>query len=223
MEAVINPLAHFGMCLSDWRALNATRPNLLLQGPDAAIDGAIGALGAALATPIHRWHADLPLPVPTGRQETLLLRDLITLTAERQTNLLRWLEATDGRVQVVSTTAVPVYPLTQRRLFLASLYYRLNVMCIDVHIAHQEAGPTMRNPASSSASEQITAADVKTIVRSVLLQCSVPFTDIDITSSPSAWKVVIHDHTGMVFRLPIHAGPRRSVRQAVLEAIEAEW
>jgi hypothetical protein len=223
MEAVINPLAHFGMCLSDWRALNATRPNLLLQGPDAAIDGAIGALGAALATPIHRWHADLPLPVPTGRQETLLLRDLITLTAERQTNLLRWLEATDGRVQVVSTTAVPVYPLTQRRLFLASLYYRLNVMCIDVHIAHQEAGHTMRNPASSSASEQITAADVKTIVRSVLLQCSVPFTDIDITSSPSAWKVVIHDHTGMVFRLPIHAGPRRSVRQAVLEAIEAEW
>jgi hypothetical protein len=223
MEAVINPLAHFGMCLSDWRALNATRPNLLLQGPDAATDGAIGALGAALATPIHRWHADLPLPVPTGRQETLLLRDLITLTAERQTNLLRWLEATDGRVQVVSTTAVPVYPLTQRRLFLASLYYRLNVMCIDVHIAHQEAGPTMRNPASSSASEQITAADVKTIVRSVLLQCSVPFTDIDITSSPSAWKVVIHDHTGMVFRLPIHAGPRRLVRQAVLEAIEAEW
>jgi hypothetical protein len=223
MEAVINPLAHFGMCLSDWRALNATRPNLLLQGPDAATDGAIGALGAALATPIHRWHADLPLPVPTGRQETLLLRDLITLTAERQTNLLRWLEATDGRVQVVSTTAVPVYPLTQRRLFLASLYYRLNVMCIDVHVAHQEAGPTMRHPASPPAAEQMTAADVKTIVRSVLLQCGVPFTDIEITPSPSAWKVVIHDHTGMVFRLPIHAGPWRSVRQAVLEAIETEW
>jgi hypothetical protein len=223
MEAVINPLAHFGMCLGDWRALNATRPNLLLQGPDAATDGAIGALGPALGTPIHRWHADMPLPVPSGRQETLLLRDLITLTAERQTKLLRWIEATDGRVQVVSTTSVPVYPLTRRRLFLASLYYRLNVMCIDVHIAHQEAGPTMRNPASSSTSEQMTAADLKTIVRSVLLQCSVPFTDIDITSSPSAWKVVIHDQTGMVFRLPIHAGPRRVVRQAVLEAIEAEW
>jgi hypothetical protein len=69
----------------------------------------------------------------------------------------------------------------------------------------------------------MTAADVKTIVRSVLLQCSVPFTDIEITPSSSAWKVIIHDHTGMVFRLPIHAGPPRSVRQAVLEAIEAEW
>jgi hypothetical protein len=223
MEAVFNPLAHFGMCPGDWRALNATRPNLLLQGPDAATDGAIEALGPALGSPIHRWRADMPLPVPTERQETLLLRNLIALTAERQAKLLRWLEVTDGRVQVISTTSVPVYPLTRRRLFLASLYYRLNVMCIDVHVAHQEAGPTMRNPASSSTSEQMTAADVKTIVRSVLLQCSVPFTDIDITSSPSAWKVVVHDHGGMVFRLPIHAGPRRSVRQAVLEAIEAEW
>jgi hypothetical protein len=223
MEAVMNPLAHFGMCLSDWRALHAMRPNLLMRGPDAATDGAIQALGPALGTPIHRWRADMPLPVPAHSQEMLLLRNLIALDGERQTKLSRWLEATGGRVQVVSTTPVPVYPLTRRGLFLASLYYRLNVMCIDVHVAHQEAGPTMRHPASPPAAEQMTAADVKTIVRSVLLQCSVPFTDIEITPSPSAWKVVIHDHTGMVFRLPIHAGPWRSVRQAVLEAIEAEW
>jgi hypothetical protein len=223
MEAVLNPLAHFGMCLGDWRALNAARPNLLLQGPDAATDGAIGALGPALGTPIHRWRGDMPLAVSTDRPATLLVRNLIALNGEWQTKLLRWLEATDGRVQVVSTTSVPVYPLTRRRLFLESLYYRLNVMCIDVHVAHQESGPTMRNPASSSTSEKMTAADVKTIVRGVLLQCSVPFTDIDITSSASAWKVVIHDHTGMVFRLPIPAGPRQLVRQAVLEAIEAEW
>jgi hypothetical protein len=72
----MNPLAHFGMCLGDWRALNATRPNLLLQGPDAATDGAVGALGPVMGTPIHRWRADLPLPAPTRRQETLLLRNL---------------------------------------------------------------------------------------------------------------------------------------------------
>ena len=219
----MNPLAHFGMCLSDWRALHAMRPNLLMRGPDAATDGAIQALGPALGTPIHRWRADMPLPVPTDRPGTLFLRNLTALNAESQSKLFRWLEVTDDRVQVVSTTSVPVYPLTRRRVFLASLYYRLNVMCIVVHAAHQESGSTLRNPASSSASERMTAADVKTIVRGVLLQCSVPFTDIDITSSSSAWKVVIHDQTGMVFRLPIHAGPRRLVRQAVLEAIEAEW
>jgi hypothetical protein len=68
-----------------------------------------------------------------------------------------------------------------------------------------------------------TAADVKDIVRSVLIQCRVPFTAIDIIASPSAWKVIVHDSTGMIFRLPVHAGPAHYVRGAVLEAIETEW
>ena len=74
-----------------------------------------------------------------------------------------------------------------------------------------------------SAVRCTTAAEVKEIVRSVLVQCSVPFTAIDITASPSAWKVIVHDPTGMIFRLPVNAGPARYVREAVLEAIEAEW
>jgi len=113
MEPVLNPLARFGMSLGDWRALNAARPNLLLQGPDAATDGAIGALGPALGTPIHRWRGDMPLPVPTDRPGTLFLRNLTALNAESQSKLFRWLEVTDDRVQVVSTTSVPVYPLTR--------------------------------------------------------------------------------------------------------------
>jgi hypothetical protein len=74
-----------------------------------------------------------------------------------------------------------------------------------------------------SAVNCATAAEVKEIVRSVLIQCSVPFTAIDITASPSAWKIIVHDPTGMIFRLPVNAGPARYVREAVLEAIEAEW
>jgi hypothetical protein len=74
-----------------------------------------------------------------------------------------------------------------------------------------------------SAVRCTTAAEVKEIVRSVLVQCSVPFTAIDITATPSAWKVIVHDPTGMIFRMPVHAGPARYVREAVLEAIEAEW
>jgi hypothetical protein len=81
----------------------------------------------------------------------------------------------------------------------------------------------VRNQARLLASERMSAADVQEIVRSVLLQCSVPFTSIAVTSSPSAWKVIVYDQTGMIFRLPVHAGPRRQVRQAVLEAIETEW
>ena len=81
------------------------------------------------------------------------------------------------------------------------------------------------NPSAhrGSAVRCTTAAEVKEIVRSVLIQCSVPFTAIDITVSPSAWKVIVHAPTGMIFRLPVQAGPARCVREAVLEAVEAEW
>jgi hypothetical protein len=71
--------------------------------------------------------------------------------------------------------------------------------------------------------EVVMAAEVKEIVRSVLIQCGVPFTAIDITASRTAWKVTVHDSTGMIFRLPVSAGHARYVREAVLEAIEAEW
>jgi hypothetical protein len=81
----------------------------------------------------------------------------------------------------------------------------------------------VRNTARSLAPEAVTAADVKEIVRSVLLQCAVPFTEVTVTSTPSAWTVIVNDQSGLIFRLPVHAGPRRIVHQAVLEAIEAEW
>jgi hypothetical protein len=74
-----------------------------------------------------------------------------------------------------------------------------------------------------SPSDQVSADRVKAIIRSVLLECGVGFTAIDLTSSRSGWKAVIHDHSGMIFRLPIHAGPPCMVHQEVLEAIEAEW
>ena len=81
----------------------------------------------------------------------------------------------------------------------------------------------MSSTARSLAPALVTAADVKEIVRSVLLRCAVPFTDVTVTSSSSAWTVIVTDANGLIFRLPVHAGPRRIVHQAVLEAIEAEW
>jgi hypothetical protein len=69
----------------------------------------------------------------------------------------------------------------------------------------------------------MSTADVQKMVRSVLLRYSVRFTSIAVTSSPAAWKVILYDETGMIFRLPVHAGPRRLVFRAALEAIEAEW
>jgi hypothetical protein len=81
----------------------------------------------------------------------------------------------------------------------------------------------VRDQAKLAEPERMNVADVEEMMRSVLLRYSVPFTSIAVTSSPSAWKVIVYDETGMILRLPVPAGPRRRVLQAVLEAIEAEW
>jgi len=38
----------------------------------------------------------------------------------------------DRPVRVISTSETRVWPLVQRGAFLASLYYRLNVLCLDL-------------------------------------------------------------------------------------------
>ena len=81
----------------------------------------------------------------------------------------------------------------------------------------------MSDQAKLAEPERMNVADVEEMMRSVLLRYSVPFTSIAVTPGPSAWKVIVYDETGMILRLPVPAGPRRRVLQAVLEAVEAEW
>jgi transcriptional regulator of aromatic amino acid metabolism len=38
----------------------------------------------------------------------------------------------DRPVRVISTSETRVWPLVERGAFLASLYYRLNVLCLDL-------------------------------------------------------------------------------------------
>jgi len=49
-----------------------------------------------------------------------------------QRRLLDWLERCAGRYQVVSTTTSPLLALVEARVFHDALFYRLNVVCVDV-------------------------------------------------------------------------------------------
>jgi transcriptional regulator of acetoin/glycerol metabolism len=49
-----------------------------------------------------------------------------------QCRLLTWLEMSGGRIQVVSTTTSPLLPLVESGVFHDTLYYRLNVVCVDL-------------------------------------------------------------------------------------------
>jgi hypothetical protein len=111
--------------------LRDCHPNVLIVGDDAAVETVLRELYSLVRLPItsirvdHRF--DLPSLVASG---TLILRNLTALTWADQRRLHDWMKRTDGVIQVVATSAIPLLPLLERGTFLDSLYYRLNVLYI---------------------------------------------------------------------------------------------
>jgi hypothetical protein len=108
------------------------RTNLLLIGTAGAIRIVLGMLWLDLREPVLRWRPGqrLELP-PPGRAATLVLQDINELTRDDQHGVLRWLDETAGRVRVVSTTPVPLWPRVTEGAFSDVLYYRLNTVCVE--------------------------------------------------------------------------------------------
>jgi hypothetical protein len=117
-------------------------PSVILRGTDLATDRALAALMPTLFGPIYLWCRGMPLSLPSKRGGTQILRDLARLDGNQQKKLVRWLDDTDGRVHIVSTTSVPLYPLFERGVFLENLYDRLNVIQVDVETTNDPEQPT---------------------------------------------------------------------------------
>jgi hypothetical protein len=113
----------------DWQVLVSARPNTLLEGPHETTDAIVGEAMEWLAEPFSTWCG---VPQACDRPATLLVRSVSALDRDQQQALLAWLDAPGNRMQVISTTTDPLYPLVSRGAFLANLYYRLNVLLLDV-------------------------------------------------------------------------------------------
>jgi hypothetical protein len=114
----------------DWQLLVSARPNTLLEGPPETTDAIVGEAMEWLAEPNAMW-CGAP-PARCDRPATLVVRSVSALDQDQQQALLAWLDAPGNRMQVISTTTDPLYPLVSRGAFLANLYYRLNVLLLDV-------------------------------------------------------------------------------------------
>jgi len=114
----------------DWQVLLSARPNTLLEGPHETTDAIVGEAMEWLAEPYATW-CGVP-PARCDRPATLLVRSVSALDPDQQQALLAWLDAPGNRMQVISTTTDPLYPLVSRGAFLPNLYYRLNVLLLDV-------------------------------------------------------------------------------------------
>ena len=131
----------YGNLRAEWTAITLGRRNLLLAGQRAAVDAALAEMTPHLREPVRRFNPEKEPSVPQATQGTLILLEAAALTREQQVQMLEWLDqfAKREHVQVVSTTSKALYSLVERGEFLAALYYRLNVLRVDLEPAAAES------------------------------------------------------------------------------------
>jgi sigma-54-interacting transcriptional regulator len=117
---------------AEWTAISCGRHNVLLAGAPSALDALLASITPNLEEPIRMFDAATGTVLPT--KGTLVLTEIGDLNAEQQLRLLAWMDGAgrEGHVQIVSTTSRPIVPLMERGAFRAELYYRLNVVRIDL-------------------------------------------------------------------------------------------
>jgi hypothetical protein len=116
----------------EWRAIREGRSNLLLEGPEASTDAALLLLRESLRGVIYWKRRTAPLEIPPANARTVVVENVDTLHAGEQSTFLRWMADTDERIQIVSTTTGPLFPLVARGLFDERLYYRLNTIFLRI-------------------------------------------------------------------------------------------
>ena len=116
----------------DWELVVAGRQNVLLQGAEPALDAAVTLLRQQLGGPFQHWLAGSGSPLPPRLPGVLFLSQVDACSEAEQQLLLEWLQETDCRVQVVSTTTRRLSELVERGEFRADLYYRLNIVLLEL-------------------------------------------------------------------------------------------
>ena len=119
--------------ISDLDLARLNRTNILGVGNDDVVLRLVASLWRSLATPIVvRQRGEsfrlLPAARPVG---TIIVYDIDSLTCDEQLALYDWM-AGNGRTQVVSTSSTSLLPKLQTGAFNEGLYYRLNVLTLDL-------------------------------------------------------------------------------------------
>jgi hypothetical protein len=129
LPAFVAPHLH-----AEWTAISYGRRNFLLAGAPSAVDAMLASMLPHLFEPIRLFAPDTEGPVPLPTEGTLILMEIGLLNGNQQSELVAWLDQLDRRdpVQIVSTTSRQILPLVESGVFRAELYYRLNVIRIDL-------------------------------------------------------------------------------------------
>jgi sigma-54-interacting transcriptional regulator len=128
-----SPLLEFSLhCTAEWRS---PQHNVLLEGSEMSTAAVLRVLAPHLRPPVTWIRSGAPFDLPYGDVGALILQDVDALCAEEQERLLSWIDARPA-IQIVSTTAESLFALVARGRFDAALYYRLNVVLLNVDPRH---------------------------------------------------------------------------------------
>ena len=68
----------------------------------------------------------------------------------------------------------------------------------------------------------MSATDVQSLVRSVIIVFALPFTVVSVVGSPAGWKVVVRAGTGDVVQFTLPPGERDDMRLTIRHVLQAE-
>lgn len=113
-------------------ASSGRRPNCLFICPAAATRAVVQAVATLGAAPVTECILPGTLVLPARPEGTLVLADVAALRLDQQIALSDWLSAARRRVQVMAVSSVALDSMVSDGRFLEGLYYRLNVVRVDV-------------------------------------------------------------------------------------------
>jgi hypothetical protein len=116
---------------NDWQTLVATRVNTVVIGREDAALRVWTAVWPSLQKPIH-WADGDNLLLPRDPAGTLILQDADRLTVSAQQQLFAWLHDDVRATRVLTTTTRALFPMVEEGAFHAGLYYRLNVLLLEL-------------------------------------------------------------------------------------------
>jgi hypothetical protein len=125
---------------AEWDLVTRAHHNLLLVGESPATAEMLVAMSPHLRKPVQQHSPRSGTSVPEPSEGTLILSEVASLDLKQQAQLLQWLGHVHERkhVQVVSTTCAPLFSFVESGAFLPALYYRLNVVRIDLTASGEE-------------------------------------------------------------------------------------
>lgn len=111
---------------------NESHPHLLLNCGTVEVECIRLGLLQWGAAPVRYCKLPGPLALPQRQRGTLLLEDVHRLTMNQQIALYDWMTPGAEGVQIISLTTPAIDGMVKRGEFLEGLFYRLNVVRLDI-------------------------------------------------------------------------------------------